>query len=327
MQEMASSKRSYRLQPNKHVDRELFAELVSLLVAASHGDDYVYIAMGGDHLKDHVAIYRRAGLRNLYAFDWEQDVVDRQIFNIPFDGVVCKAHPSGELPTLLDGILEQFKAKQAILWLDYTKTERVEQLKEVEAIAAHLQVGDVIRVTMNADFSGLRKREAELKNTEKKLPGDKRNAALLRHVLGKYMPRTIEALDYNDMASALAKSIERACVLGIESVNDERKVIPVLLTRYKDTTEMLTVTVMITDATGAPAVPESWPYTPSDWDQIEMILAPDLSARERLALDQMMHEEPREINNRLGFSLEASAVKAYSRFHRFYPAYQTVVDQ
>ena len=323
---MASSKRSYRLQPNKHVDRELFAELVSLLVAASCGENYVYIAMGGDHLKDHVAIYRRAGLRNLYAFDWDQDVVDRQNFNIPFDGVVCRAHPSGELPALLDGILDEFGAKQAIIWLDYTQTKRLKQLREVEAIAARLQLGDVIRVTMNADFSSLQKREAELKSAEKELSRDVRNAALLRLVLGKYMPRTIETLDYNDMASALAKSIKRACVLGIESVSDDRRLIPVLLTRYKDTTEMLTVTVMMTDATGAPAAPEGWPYTPSDWDQIEMILAPDLSARERLALDQLMHEEPSEINNKLGFSLEEAAVKAYSRFHRFYPTYQTVVD-
>lgn len=317
---------SYRLRPNKHVDRELFAELVSLLVAASAGDDYVYIAMGGNHLKDHIAIYRRAGLRNLYSFDRNQDVVDRQRFNVPFDGVVCRTHTSGELPALLDGILEDFNAKQAIVWLDYTQPKRFEQLKEVEAIAGRLQVGDVIRVTMNADFSGLRKREAELTEAERELPVEQRNVALLRRVFGKYMPRNISTLDFNDMVEALAKGIERACVLGIESHNDDRKPYPILLTQYRDTTAMFTATVIMTDASQEPEIPEGWSYAPSDWNQIEMIMAPDLSARERFALDHLMHESPSQVQEELGFSMEETAVKAYSRFHRFYPAYQTVVD-
>ena len=323
---MTTSGPTYRLRPNKHVDRELFAELVSLLVSSSCGDDYVYISMGGNHLRDHISIYRRAGLRNLYAFDLSQDVVDRQRFNIPFSGVVCKTHSSGELPARLDGIVEEFEAKHAIIWLDYTKRERLEQLREVQAVAEKLQVGDIIRVTMNADFSGLSKREAELTTVEKGLPVNDKNVALLKLELGKFLPHAVVSVDYNGMAGALARSVERACVLGVEASRDDRKPRPVLLTRYRDTTAMLTVTVMMTDTQGAPEIPRGWAYAPSGWDHIEMILAPDLSARERLALDQLMHMGSQELQDKLGFSLDEAAVKAYARFHRFYPSFQTVID-
>ncbi len=323
---MTSRNQSYRLRPNKHVDRELFAELVSLLITASHPDDYVYISMGGNHLSDHIAIYRRAGLSKLYAFDLNQDVVDRQNFNVPFDGVVCKAHTSGELPTLLDGIVEDFNAKNVIIWLDYSEPKRLEQLREIQAIVEKLQVGDIIRVTMNADFSGLHKREANLLTAEKTLPQSQKKAVLLRGLLGTYMPHSIVSLDFNGMAGALAKSIERACVLGAESNIGDKKPQPVLLTRYQDTTAMLTVTVMMTDMNGVPEIPKGWAYAPTSWDQIEKIQAPDLSARERLALDQLMHKGINEIQNELGFSLDETAVNTYSKFHRFYPAFQTVVD-
>ena len=323
---MTSSDRSYRLRPNKHMDRELFAELVSLLVSSSPGDDYVYISMGGNHLRDHISIYRRAGLRKLYAFDLSQDVVDRQVFNIPFSGVVCKTHSSGELPARLDGIVEHFEAKHAIVWLDYTQPKRLEQLKEIQAVAEKLQVGDVVRLTMNADFSGLSKREAELTPTEKALPQNERNVALLKRVLGVYLPHSIQSVDYAGMAGALAKSVERACVMGVEASTDDRKPLPVLLTKYRDTTAMLAVTVMMTDAEGAPDIPSGWDYAPTNWGQIEMILAPDLSVRERLALDQLIHKGSEEIQHELGFSLDEAAIRSYARFHRFYPSYQTVID-
>ena len=323
---MTSGNHSYRLRPNKHVDRELFAELVSLLVTTSGLDDYVYISMGGNHLSDHIAIYRRAGLRKLYAFDRDQGVVERQKYNVPFDGVVCKAHTSGELPILLDGIVKDFEASHVIVWLDYTEPKRLEQLKEIQAIAEKLQAGDVIRVTMNADFTQLKKHEAELTSAEKALSQSEKNVMLFKRMLGAFMPHSIVSLDHAGMAGALARCIERACVMGVESNIDDKKLQPVLLTKYQDTTAMLTVTVMMTDTNGVPEIPKGWGYAPTTWEQIEIIQAPDLSARERLALDQLMHKGIDEIRNGLGFSLDQAAVKAYSKFHRFYPAFQTVID-
>ena len=176
---MSGSELPYRLRPNKYVDRELFAELVALLVAESGPDKYVYISMGGKHLSDHLAIYRRAGITNLYAFDYDPDIADRQRFNVPFDGVRCENHPSVELPPRLEDILDGTEAKNIIVWLDFTAPEHYKQLREIEALVTKLQVGDVLRVTMNIDFARLDKSETQLSEAQKNLPKDQKHAVLL----------------------------------------------------------------------------------------------------------------------------------------------------
>ena len=323
---MSSSGLPYRLRPNKYVDRELFAEFVSVLVSSTTPDRYVYVSMGGNHLSDHVAIYRRSGIRKLYAFDRDPDVVARQAFNAPFEGVRCSVHTSGELPVRLDSILSDFGADNAILWLDYTEPKRLEQLQEIETIVSKLVVGDVLRVTVNADFSKLSKREANLKLEERELPEPKKRAALLKLDLGSYLSSDITQLDYTDMAEALAKSIARACRLGCEAANADIVPVPALITEYRDTTPMLTATVMLTDSNRKAIIPETWRYAPTDWNGIERIKAPDLSPRERYALDQLMHQDAEAVSDALGFTVPADDVASYSKYHRFYPAFQNVND-
>jgi len=322
---MSASGLPYRLRPNKYVDREMFAEFVSLLVSSSRTERYIYISMGGKHLSDHHSIYRRSGIRKLYSFDIDSDTVERQKFNTPFDGVVCMTHSSKELPTNLDKVMSDFAVENAIIWLDFTEPKRLSQLGEVEELAKKLVPGDVIRVTMNADFSYLRKREANLTQAERDLPEPERRVALLRQDLGSYLPRSVQSVDFIGMAGALAKAVARAIEVGAEAgVGAVPK--PVLLTRYQDTTPMLSVTALMTDRDGAPAAPEAWTYFPSDWGSIEQIVAPDLSPRERYALDKVMHRDAGAVTTSFGFSLSGEAIEAYARFHRFYPLFHAVGD-
>ena len=65
---------------------------------------------------------------------------------------------------------------------------------------------------------------------------------------------------------------------------------------------------------------------PPDWSSVERIIAPDLSPRERMALDKEMHGEVDGVASILGFPLEPEAVRSYARFHRFYPTFQAVGD-
>lgn len=323
---MSAGSHSYRLRPNKYVDRELFAEFVSLLVTDAGPDNYVYISMGGTHLSDHLAIYRRAGLRKLYSFDQDEAVVNRQKFNAPFDGVACRVHFSEELPVLLNGILSEFEARQVVVWLDYTAIDRQQQLAEIQELASKLTVGDVVKVTMNANFGRIDQLRNELSPAEKELPKGKQNAILLKRELGAYMPGSIIDIDFGHMVEVLAKCIERAYVLGMEESSEDKTLSPVLLTRYKDTSQMLTATIMVTDRNGSPNLPKGWTYAPPNWDQIERIRVSELSTRERLALDQQMHKEHEDIRDFLGFDLDEPTIKAYSRFHRFLPAFQTVIE-
>lgn len=317
----------YRLRPNKFVDREMFAEFVSVLVSGAGPDEYVYVSMGGNHLSDHVAIYRRSGLKNLYAFDYDPNVVARQKFNAPFEGVRCEVHASGELPIHLDEILAGFKAKNAVIWVDYTETKHLTQLREIESLASKLIVGDVLRVTMNVDFLHLDKLETQLRSEEKELPDREKRVALLKRDLGSYLSASIKRLDRTDLPGALANSIARACRLGCETGGAGTSPVPVLITEYRDTTKMLSATVMIADD-GDPqsVIPQAWRFAPDNWDGIQKIEAPDLSPRERYALDKIMHESPDKISKILGFPVPEAAATAYFNYHRFYPSFQSVND-
>lgn len=315
----------YRLRPNKFIDRELFAELISLIVTDSTPSNFVYISMGGDHLSDHLAIYRRAGIKNLYAFDRNSDVVARQVFNAPFDQVRCVPHESGEIPARLEEILAEFGAQRSIIWLDFTEAKRLSQLKEIEALGKKLQQGDVIRVTFNADFTNLPKLEANLKTAEKSLPIAEKTAALLRIDLGSYLPGKVKSIYPGNINSGLSLAVERALQLGLGE-GGEKQAVPALLTEYQDTTRMFTATALITDDDGQPAVPASWPYKPADWTDVLKIYAPDLSARERYAIDRLMHKDPDVVSKELLFPLDAGAVGSYARFHRFYPTFQPILE-
>lgn len=315
----------YRIRPNKFIDRELFAELVSLLVAEADPGEYAYVSMGGKHLSDHLAMYRRAGIRKLYAFDNDPRITDRQRFNAPFEGVVCENHGSEELPADIQEIVTDLGANRVIIWLDFTAAEHFKQLKEVEAITAKLAAGDVLRVTMNIEFSNLMRRMAELTAAQRELSTEEQRALLLRRCLGVYMPRDINELTNDGIAVAVARSIERACELGGKAADQQTSPVPLLITNYKDTTLMLTATFRMTSGTSTLAPPKGWQYLPGKGlAMIEKIVAPDLSPREQYALDKCMHEKPEDIEKKLGFDLEGPSIIAYERFHRFFPTFQSV---
>jgi hypothetical protein len=282
--------------------------------------------MGGEHLSDHLAMYRRAGIGNLYAFDRSSDVVSRQQFNAPFNSIQCGTHESGEIPTLLDNILEGFGADNSVIWLDFTEPKRLTQLKELEALAKKLQAGDIVRISFNADFSNLQKREANLKTAEKNLPAAQKTAALLRLDLGSYLPSSVKEVYFNEINPALSLAVERALQNGLEQAPGDKKAVPVLLTEYQDTTRMFTATALIVDGEGVPSVPASWAYKPASWNDIQKIYAPDLSARERYAVDRLMHQLPAQVSGQLSFPLDQEAISSYARFHRFYPTFQPVFE-
>ena len=316
----------YRLRPNKFIDRELFAELVSLIVAERGSDTYAYISMGGKHLSDHLAIYRRAGLKKLYSFDQDSEIVLRQKFNAPFQGVVCDVHSSDELPARLDSIVEDMDVENVIIWLDYTEPKHLVQLAEIETLCTRLVIGDVLRVTLNVDFKGLHKRDEELSDQERRLPLDEKQVALMKRQLGSYLPQKIVRIGDGDMSGAVAESVLRACEIGFEDLTSPRKPLPLLITEYRDTTSMLTVTILVRDENDNPAVPEGWSWLPKDCSSVERILAPDLSPRERYTLDKEMHRSANQISTALGFKMDSDVLRSFERFHRFYPTFQTVGD-
>ncbi|WDQ98161.1 hypothetical protein PSC71_13080 [Devosia sp. J2-20] len=226
----------------------------------------------------------------------------------------------------MDEIVEKMGVKNVIIWLDFTEPKQLKQLGEIETLCRRLQVGDILRVTFNVDFESLHKRESQLNERERSLPVDEKRAALMKKVLGGYFPRTIARIGQGGDAAAVTASVARACQMGLESQQHRPCPVPLLVTEYRDSSTMLTVTIMICDGNGAPKAADNWKFKPADWSDVERIIAPDLSPRERMTLDKQMHGDASEVAAALGFPLEEEAIRSYAKFHRFYPSFQAVGD-
>lgn len=327
-EEMSASGLPYRLRPNKYVDRELFAELLSVAVARKGADSYAYISMGGPHLVDHHAVMRRAGLRKFVSIEEEPDVVPRQRFNAAAPDSICEAVESGELPSRIQGYLERLGSERVIVWLDFTKPKRMRQLREVEELATFMQTGDVLRVTLNADFkTAEEKRIAELSNQQKALPAETRRALILKKEVGKYLPGSMTNVKSGEIGRALVACVGRACEFGIERSSGGRAAVPLLLTEYSDTTRMVTATVLFSDDGYEDITTlRRWEHAASDWSHVERLTIPDLSSRERQALDVAELEGTPALADILGFDFESEDVATYRKYRRFFPTFHPISD-
>jgi hypothetical protein len=325
---MSAAGLPYRLRPNKFVDRELFLDIISRVVSARGPRDYAYISMGGAHLVDHFGVFRRTGIEKLYAFDEDNNTVERQKANKPFDQVECKCHGSDELAGRYEQILNDLGAEKAVIWLDYTRPrQRLSQLQEVESLAKKLLPGDVLRVTINADTEGLRKLKAQLPNGLDFATPNEEWAALLRQQLGEFVPADLNGFTATSFPGALARCVEAAISSGLAQGEEGVTALPLLSTSYQDTSRMLSVTVLICSRDEEAATPPHWDFLPNGWNEVINIDAPDLSLREKGKLDSILHMGSKNAADTLGFFLGDSrekseaTIKSYTTFRRYYPSF------
>jgi len=321
----------YRLRPRKHVDRELFSEFVACLISGRDPTKYVYASMGGQHLADHRSIYRRSGLKALYSFDAEGNVVGRQRFNRPFNSVVCEQHYSGELPGKIDAILSRFNAENLIVWLDYTDPlTRFAQLGEVESLSSRFDAGDVLRVTFCADITRVEKLKSQLPKAER--TAEEERAAVLKLHLGEYFPNSIQSVLPAEVPGAFSMCVKRAIEKGLAAGSRKLVPLPVLNTSYIDSTAMCVVTVLFQDKDQTVKVPTGWGYAPAGWADFMLIDIPDITPSEKAIFDQLMHQDLEVLHETLGFRLDDSDERAkvlltnYRKFHRYYPTFESIAS-
>ena len=64
--------------------------------------------------------------------------------------------------------------------------------------------------------------------------------------------------------------------------------------------------MLVYDTEHGPVGPVHWPFTPNDWGDVFQINAPDLSAREKVRLDRLIHRKPAVVARAFGFASEKS---------------------
>lgn len=326
---------SYHLRPNKHVERQLFIELLDFVVAGKNPNNYVYISMGGPQLEDHKLVHHKMGFQHLVSIEGNNAVYGRQLFNLRPSFLKCKNETTSDFVRDFDKIQEQYNDKEMIIWLDYASPKRRPQLIEYQNLLSKLQIGDILKITLNANIDTLGVKQDD--ETEEQIQ-QRRVDALLRK-MADYLPTTIlpDSMTNRGFIPILCEAVKIASLKALQSKPSVRA-IPLAIFSYQDGFhQMLTVTVRLhkkveVDEACSSLKKQGWDYLPSDWQNVTHINVPNLTAKERLLIEELLFSDTDEnIHNKLPFRLDPSEdislaqLKEYARHYRRYPSYFQVI--
>jgi hypothetical protein len=199
----------------------------------------IAISLWETFLPDHHVVYRRLGIDQLISFGNNSDDVKRQEPNRPTDTMKCETMDSKEL----SGDLSEMRGdRSVVLWLDYMFPEqRREQLQEVETILQQLKPGDLLRVTINAEYQTFGGYEPENDLFDSL---EATAAAKLHEQLGEYLPAKLTSLSAAEFPKVLAGAVQLAAERSRKHSRNV-KIVPILSTSYADGHRMVTAACVI----------------------------------------------------------------------------------
>lgn len=320
---------NYSTRPNKHVDRELFVELVGRALSTTPTVNCGYFSMGGPQMVDQISMYRKNGITKLYSFDGDEEIVKRQEFNAPTAETVCRQHLAEELAPNIDDLKEEMHIGRSVVWFDYTgNSERAVQIWEFATLLEKLEPGDIARISLDASFPPA-KRLAEL--TEE-LRNDRLAGMneLVRQEFGDLHPEDVELSSQFEMPKYLSKCVEQACARAQANIiGVQVEIAPLLLTTYCDSSPMFTAAVMLCSDDVDTPMPAGFDFLCSNWLDIENLEVPDLTAREKSLMDRLLDRSIEEVDDALDYDIARKNQRlrqweAFKKFHRFLPQFQHV---
>jgi hypothetical protein len=318
------------------VDRRLFVDLLARCERWHPLIDAAYISMGAYPLEDHKLVHRMLGLRKLIAFDYDHEIVKRQVFNRPIDTCKCVCRSSGDLVANLDTVLAETgysDASNLIVWLDYTSpAELGEQIREFVMLLDKLKPGDVVRITVNANASSFfapmpQKGVPTMPSEEvRKIRFEK-----LAERIGEYLPADAEAGMMTDalLPAVLSRAFGAAALEALPT-SGASTFAPLSIVRYADGQQMLSVTGIVVPRDQEAEMREkldlaSWRFASQDWSEVHHLTVPNLTIRERLFLERAIGTTAvPDLKAHLGFDFGALEVgeaflNDYEHYYRFYP--------
>jgi hypothetical protein len=325
----------YHLRQNKHVDRQLFMDLLSHANRFIPVLDALYVSFGGVYFEDFKLIHQVFGTIKLLSIEKEEWICERQKHNKPFGCIKCERLTSRELVNNISQIRDRFGSQQLICWLDFADaSKRRGQLEDVGIFAKSARQFDILRITMNVNPDSLSSRVPG-ETTEVR---DQKRLEVLREKFSDKVSRDIEIGDVTQKGFPL---------FGLEMMRQEiQRALssspglffqPIGSYSYSDSEHtMLTATGVflqreeVADYLSRTGL-RKFEFGGANWELLH-INVPLLSQREKLTLDQKFGNKRSlaQVASSLKFRVDkkqdesAEMLKSYFRFHRYYPHFHRI---
>jgi hypothetical protein len=327
---MSAGSLPYHLRPNKAVERLLFVDLLTQLDRAlSLEDHYHYFGFGGPQMEDFRVLHERFQKLRMYCIEEDEAVLARQKFNQPHTSITF-------LPCTSAKFLANYEPgrKRVIVWLDYAKAnKRVAQVAEFQELLRKAPPLSVIKLTLNANAESLGGApDDENRRTKQR---DKLVAQFNRF-LAKDEPEEIVA--QQNFPSTLVRILDEA---AREALSKKPGLLlqPLASFTYSDSSHaMLTFVGLLGTKDDVDDVMEksrlrSWYFSRFDWSGPRDINVPELTAKERIHINQMLpqcQDKTARIASKLKFPLDPDPdlakrkLSQYVDFYRHYPHFGRV---
>jgi hypothetical protein len=311
---------AYHLRTNKAVERLLFIELLRKLDGAlpKPVSSYRYVGLGGPFLEDFKLIQLNFGCtKRMTSLEVDGNVRCRQLLNRPHSQVDLTLTSTADF-------VDRFRSARdpMLVWFDHSVPNWKGQISESCDLLPRLPDMSIFKITLVANPNALGGASSS--------DPPKLRAEALSRLLGR--PSEFQAADVTRVAlpTTLLRILQRAIYAAVPDTN-ERILRPLAVFQYDDGSQILTVAVIVGPATDVDRVLKTarlakWPFSNLDWSEPRVIDVPNLSLRERFAVDRLLPAATasrivKRLKLRLDTSDKASAVALdrYIQLHRHVP--------
>jgi hypothetical protein len=314
----------YHLRTNKAADRFALIEAVRRLerLAGALGE-YTYYGLGGAYLEDIRLLYEFYPEISMVSIEENGEIWKRQEFHRPC--AACTLH-------LENNTLKSFIAtydpndRKGIFWLDYTGLEYT-CFEDFITLLRKMAVGSMVKITLRAhpwDYWTMQnnhpqKRKAKVEQFPKKFGAVIPDQSAYPH----WSP--------GGFADLLQKMLQIAAQHALPAEATPLAFHPVSSFYYSDSTWMFTLTGVLWPRNDKAAVErafDGWAFANLTWANPTLIDIPDLSAKERLHLQQYLPcttSPGATLRAKLGHLVQEdiqtteAALNQYATFHRYFP--------
>jgi hypothetical protein len=311
----------YHLRTNKAVERLLFVEMLRKLDGhlPTKIERYAYVGLGGPFLEDFALMHGMFGMLDLKSLETERHVRTRQEINLPCSRI--KLTLDSTTVFVRDYVARR---KPQIIWFDYEWPDWKKQLSECSDLIRNITPMSILKITLSG-----RTKHLPIGSTRDPLA---LHAEWFNDMFANYGPFTPDMMRESKICRTLFGILKRVIADTIPDTK-EKCVRTLASYEYNDRTPILTVTLIVgprEDVKEAISKSElnQWPFSGLLWREPKKIDVPDLSLRERLAVNKLLPGiTPESVLKRLKLTLSGTPresldrMKSYVEFYRHVPQF------